>query len=237
MHKRLTIAALVAGTLLSAPSFGQTTYSQAPTRPADGTQDPKPKITPKQVFDAVTTLIKPKSTPTPTPTPPPPPPPPPTPPPPPPPAPAATVSPRPTQSATPRPDPVPRPRPSTVASTLPPPVPLPEPVEPSPVGAIDPPPQEIITAAPEPPGPPERAPDVPVWPWIAGLLAALGLGEVARRWFWPKTVLGCEIAVGPSEVTGASRPACAAPELDFDIRIEVGEAQVPTGGLANGGTT
>lgn len=79
-------------------------------------------------------------------------------------------------------------------------------------------------AAPEPGG-------APLWPWIAALAGLLGLGELARRWFWPKPKLGCEIAIGPGAITGASQPLVGAPEVQFDFRIELGE--VRTGG--NGG--
>ena len=71
--------------------------------------------------------------------------------------------------------------------------------------------------------------DAPLWPWIAAALSALVLGETARRWFWPKLALGCEIAAGPSTLTGASSPPITAPELRFDIRIEQGEASSPIG--------
>ncbi|MFM5950014.1 MAG: hypothetical protein ACKOPM_12450 [Novosphingobium sp.] len=65
---------------------------------------------------------------------------------------------------------------------------------------------------------------------IAGLLVAAGaFGSMLYRWFWPKLVLSCTIEAGPGDLGQVSTPLVSAPEAEFDLRIEVGEASPPRG--------
>lgn len=100
------------------------------------------------------------------------------------------------------------------------------------MSAGDPPPVSIETIAPvSAPQPPAQVPEengLP-WLWIALALAALGLSELARRWFWPKAALSCEIAAGPSEPVAGTKAEIGLPEVAIDIRIETGEASAPIG--------
>lgn len=76
-------------------------------------------------------------------------------------------------------------------------------------------------------------PAVPVrplwWLWLAGLVGMAGLGELARRWFWPTPKLACQFEVGPAALTGWSSPAISAPEVQFNVAIDLGEASAPSG--------
>ena len=234
MRKRVGTMGLALGAALLAaqPLSAQDRTSTANKAPADGTAPPtqQPKITPQQVIDFINQIKpKPKPTVTPTPTP--------VPTPTPPPAPTPTAPPvgGPKPGPTPRPSAtaVPRPIPTRARPLPPPTVAAPIPVTPSlaPVEAGDPPPIEVVTPEPGPVAAqvPPAEDNSPIWPWIVAGLAALGLGETARRWFWPKAALGCEIAVGPSALTGASSPTLTKPDTSFDIRIELGEASAPSG--------
>lgn len=234
MQGRIGRTGLVLGTALLAaqPLAAQTRAPTTNTAPADGTtqQPQKPKITPQQVIDFINQIKpKPKPSPTPTATP--------VPAPTPAPAPAPVPSPAPT-STPPRPRPVATQAPVVRPTKTPPPaivVPTPEPAPPTTAATQE----AVIVAdpsqAPQPASEPLPAPaappadEAPLWPWLVALAGLLGLGEVARRWFWPKAALSCEIAIGPSALTGASSPALSGPETHFDIRIELGEASAPRG--------
>ena len=202
----------------------------APSSPAGTptTTSTTVKVNPKAVINAVGGLFKKKPKPVPTPVPPPPP------------APVSipvvqaipTAAPRP--RAQPKPAPVPRPAPRPAQITPPPvrkaaaaPLPLPIPV-------LTPVPSPIATATAElivPPAPiAPAAPAQPsLWLWLAALLAALGLGELARRWFRPKPKLACEIEVPAAKLTAWSKPALGPPEVQFNVSIDLGEASAPSG--------
>ncbi|MEY4952214.1 MAG: hypothetical protein RL299_638 [Pseudomonadota bacterium] len=240
MRDRLGKAGLVLGTALLAaqPLAAQDRPATTNNAPADGTTQPaqKPQITPKQIIDFIN-QIKPKPSPTPSPRPDPTPTPAPAPAPTPSPAPTGTPPPRPAATQTPAVGPT-KPPPPAVATPAPSPTATSTPPAPQTEVAVDtsqapePVPQPIpAPVAPEPGG-------APLWPWLVALAGLLGLGDVARRWFWPKLVVSCEIATGPSALTAASNPPFAPPETSFDIRIEVGEASAPAGGpvLAQGET-
>ena len=81
-------------------------------------------------------------------------------------------------------------------------------------------------------------PLLPWWAWLILASAASGLAELARRWFWPKPTIGCEIAVGAGVLTNTASPAFTAPEINIAIRIEPGAASAPAGYpvLAHGDT-
>lgn len=220
------------------------TTASGTAAPADQTPQPKPTLTPQQIIKAIGTLVQKRPAPIPTPTatatPPPPPVPPPSPSSPPSPSPAASQSgagtakpPIPPAAIRPAPAVIrpvpsaPAPPPSDDAVVLPP---TPEPVVPS--VSPEPWPAETQNAAPpqpaEAPQPPE--PEAPFWPWLTALAATVaGAGYGLRRWFWPKLALSCEIAVGPDTLGPASRPLLESPEVNFDVRIEVGEASAPAG--------
>lgn len=235
MRDRMGKAGLVLGTALLAaqPLMAQTRPTTTNNAPADGTTQPaqQPKITPQQVIDFINQIKpkpKPSPTPTPAPVPTPTPPPAPTPAPVPSPAPASTSPPRPTATQAPVVKPS-RSPPSVVATPTPSPTATSTPLTPQADVTVDA--SQVPEPAPEPilePATPE--PDgAPLWPWLVALAGMLGLGEVARRWFWPKAALSCEIAIGPTALTAASSPTLSKPETNFDIRIEIGEASAPSG--------
>lgn len=96
-------------------------------------------------------------------------------------------------------------------------------------------PIEAATIAPSPPPAPLPIP-APVepgkplwWPWLAALFGAVGLGELARRWFKPTPQLACKFETRPSELTGWSSPAIGPPEVDFNVSMNVGVSSGPQG--------
>lgn len=237
MRDRLGKAGLVLGTALLAaqPLASQTRPATTNNAPADGTVAPaqQPKITPQQVIDFINQIKpkpkpKPSPTPTPTPVPTPTPPPAPTLSPAPSPAPAGTPPPRPAATQAPVVQPT-RPPPSAIATLTPSPSASSAPLAQESELTVDA--SQVPEPAPEPilaPTEPEPG-GAPLWPWLVALAGLLGLGELARRWFWPKAALSCEIAIGPSALTAASNPILSKPETSFDIRIELGEASAPSG--------
>lgn len=239
MNYRWTEAGLVAAALIvSAPLAAQTTNTgTAPTPPRD--QPTRPAVTPQQVIGVVKGLIKPRPAPTvfPTPSPAPIP------------TPRPTLAPAPTAYITPTPRPVPTTKPNLAAQPSPTPAPRPAVVRPAPSAAAsavpaplatdnEPLPEASITTEPNAAEDLSATPValqaspwwmLPWWLWLIAGAATAGLAELARRWFWPKPKVGCEIAAGPSALTGSSNPAVTAPNVAFSIRIEPGEASAPTG--------
>ena len=218
--------------IVSAPLAAQTANTGTATTPPRD-QQTTPAVTPQQVIGVVKGLIKPKpapivfptASPAPTPTPTPTPTPRPTP------TPVPTPTPRPVQTSTPtsatqptaKPLPV---QPATPAASDPAPIPLTVATEPAP--ELSAPAAAVVPEVPTSPSPID--PTQPWWLWLAAAAVTAALAELARRWFWPKPVLGCEIAAGASTLTGASNPAFSAPDIAISIRIEPGEASEPTGG-------
>lgn len=239
MNCRWTEVGLVGAALIvSAPLAAQTTDTGAvPTPPRD--QPTRPAVTPQQVIGVVKGLIKPLPAPTVFPTP----------------SPAPTPPPRPTPTLvptayiTPTPRPVPTTKPNIATQPSPTPAPRPAEVKPAPSVTAstvpaplatndEPSPQTAITAEPSAAedlsatSPARQTPPwwmLPWWLWLIAGAATAGLAELARRWFWPKPNVGCEIAAGPSALTGSSNPAVTAPDVAFSIRIEPGEASAPIG--------
>lgn len=97
----------------------------------------------------------------------------------------------------------------------------------TPIGAA------TIAPAPPPAPAPIPAPVEPSkplwWPWLAALLGAVGLGELARRWFKPTPQLACKFETEPSELTGWSSPAIGPPEVDFNVSMDMGVGSAPQG--------
>ena len=183
-------------------------------------------VNPKSVINAVGGLFKKKPKPVPTPVP----------------TPAAvsipvvqaipTSAPRPRAQAKPAPVPRPTPQPRVTQIKSPPvrkaaAAPLPQPSQiplPRPSAAAVP--ELIVPPAPILPVAPAQS---PLWLWLAALLAAVGLGELMRRWFWPIPKLACDFETGSAKLTGWSKPALSPPEVQFNVAIDLGEASAPSG--------
>lgn len=238
MNYRCAGAGLAAaGLVMAAPLAAQTTDTGTTAPPRD--PQTKPTVSPAQMIGVVKDLLQPKPSP--------------------------VVFPAPTQQPTPAPaaatavytapvpQPVPTLRPAVAVRPSSSPVALPSIVAPLP-SATPPPPATAAESVVESgvavsqPVPvdligPARSPTLPWglrpwWVWLIVAGAAAGLAELARRWFWPKPTLGCEIAVGAGVLTHAASPPFTAPELNIAIRIEPGEARAPIGHpvLAQGDT-
>ena len=232
-HLRTGVALAAAALIVCAPLAAQTAApGTATTPPRD--QPTKPAVTSQQVIGVIKGLIKPKPAPsvfpTPSPTP----------------APTPAPSPSPTTRPTPTPVPAPAPRPVPTSKPVSAVQPTARPVQVQPLASAA---SEPTQAAPAPlpePAPElsaavaETPPEIPAsslplehgqpwWLWLVTVAGAAGLAELARRWFWPKPKLGCEIAAGPSALTRNSNPACSAPDIAISIRIELGEASAPNG--------
>ena len=242
MNYRCAGAGLAAaGLVMAAPLAAQTTDTGTTAPPRD--PQTKPTVSPAQMIGVVKDLLQPKPSPVVFP--------------------APTQQPTPAPAAAtavytaPVPQPVPTLRPAvavrpssspvalpsivaplpsaTVSTSAPPPATAAESVVESGVAVSQPVPVDLI-------GPP-RSHTLPWglrpwWVWLIVVGAAAGLAELARRWFWPKPTLGCEIAVGAGVLTHAASPPFTAPELNIAIRIEAGEARAPIGHpvLAQGDT-
>ena len=183
-------------------------------------------VNPKSVINAVGGLFKKKPKPVPTPVP----------------TPAAvsipvvqaipTSAPRPRAQAKPAPVPQPTPQPRVTQIKSPPvrkaaAAPLPQPSQiplPRPSAAAVP--ELIVPPAPILPVAPAQS---PLWLWLAALLAAVGLGELMRRWFWPIPKLACDFETGSAKLTGWSKPALSPPEVQFNVAIDLGQASAPSG--------
>lgn len=228
------------GLMMAAPLAAQTTDTGTTAPPRD--PQPPPKVSPAQVIGVIKGLIKPKPSPAVFPTP--------------------TPSSQPTLAPTaasalypaPTPQPVPTVKPVGAVRSSFTPVAQPSTVAPLPSAAVSATPTPLATAAEPLPetaalvpetapaelsGPPPSGPFFPWWVWLVVGGSAGGLAELARRWFWPKPTIGCEIAVGPGALTQTASPAFTAPEINIAIRIEPGEASAPAGYpiLAQGDTT
>lgn len=230
MKYQWTRAGLAAATLLASAQLAAQTADTGTVPPPPRDQPTRPSISPQQVIGVVKGLIKPKPAPTVFPTP----------------SPTPTPVPTPSPAPRPTPAPVPSPTPRPVQTSTPVPAAQPTarpvPVQPTTPAASDPAPTPLTVAtepAPELSAPvAEVAPEVPTtppptqpwWLWLAAAAMTAALVELARRWFWPKAALGCEIEAGPSALTASSSPAFTAPEIAISIRIEPGEASAPTGG-------
>lgn len=237
------MAGAAALALASVPAVAQD--RQPPTDIAGTTTTPtKPpiKINPRDVINAVDSILNPKPKPTPTPTP----------------TATPTLAPtgRPTATPTATPTKTPDLRPTATATSAPRPTPTPTAAptvrptatavaEPTPelpaTEAAEPSPQAepvATTVAPDLSGPPHPAFDYGKYlGWIAALIAALAAGGYAlKQWLRPKLTISCEIEAGASTLTAASTPTLTAPDLAFTIRIEPGAASAPTGNpvLASG---
>lgn len=221
---------------MAAPLAAQTTDTGTTAPPRD--PQTQPKVSPAQVIGVIQDLIKPKPSPAVFPTP------------------APTQTPTPTAatavSPAPTPQSVPTTKPGGAVRPSPTPAPPPSTIAPLPSAALIPTSTPLATAAePVPktsraiPAPvsaklngPSPGPLLPWWAWLFAAGTAAGLAELARRWFWPKPTIGCEIAVGAGVLTHAAIPAFTAPEISISIRIEPGQASAPAGHpvLAQGGT-
>ncbi|WP_309622843.1 hypothetical protein [Novosphingobium sp.] len=245
MYYRCAGVGLAAAALVvAAPLAAQTTDTGTTAPPRD--PQTKPTVSPEQVIGVIKGMIKPKPSPTafPTPTP----------------TFQATATPTavPTLYPAPTPRPVPTTKPAGVVSPSPTLAPQPGKVEPAASAATGTTPTPLATVAeplPQPSVPvaeplpadlsgPAHGPTLPWgllpwWVWLIVAGAAGGLAELARRWFWPRPTIGCEIAVGPGALTHASHPVFTAPEINLAIRIETGEASAPVGTpvLAQGDAT